>query len=91
KVATTDDERATDSPYNTYLEKNAGKLPPGPITSPARSAMEAALDPAEGDWLFFVTVNLETGETEFNDTYEGHLQSVEKWQQWCRDTNSDLC
>ncbi|MFV0452050.1 MAG: endolytic transglycosylase MltG [Propioniciclava sp.] len=89
RVTTTPEERQIDSPYNTYLEKNAGKLPPGPITSPARSALEAAVDPAEGDWLFFVTVNLDTGETEYNTTYEGHLQSVEKWQQWCQ--TSDKC
>lgn len=89
RVTTTAEERELDSPYNTYLPANAGKLPPGPITSPARSALEAAVDPADGDWLFFVTVNLDTGETEFNTTYAEHQKSVEKWQAWCQ--TSDKC
>jgi len=89
RVTTTDAERALDSPYNTYLDANAGKLPPGPITSPSRDAMEAAVSPAEGDWLYFVTVNLDTGETEFNATFEDHLRSVAKWQEFCR--TSDKC
>jgi UPF0755 protein len=41
------------SPYNTY--RNYG-LPPGPIGNPGRSAMKAALTPAPGDWLYFITV-----------------------------------
>ena len=39
------------SPYNTYLVKG---LPPGPINSPGEQALEAALAPAAGDWLYFV-------------------------------------
>lgn len=83
RVTTTAEERRIDSPYNLYLPANAGKLMPSPITSPARSALEAAINPAEGDWLFFVVVDLDTGETEFNATYEDHLVSVRKWQAWC--------
>jgi UPF0755 protein len=41
------------SPYNTY--KKYG-LPPGPICSPGAAAMSAALNPADGDWLYFITV-----------------------------------
>ena len=41
------------SPYNTY--RNYG-LPPGPIGNPGRSAMKAALTPAPGNWLYFITV-----------------------------------
>jgi UPF0755 protein len=41
------------SPYNTYRKYG---LPPGPIGNPGSSAMEAALSPAAGDWLYFITV-----------------------------------
>ena len=51
------------SPYNTRTEQHQG-LPPTPSTTPAE-AMEAALEPAKGDWLYYVTVNLDTGETKF--------------------------
>ena len=41
------------SPYNTYRKFG---LPPGPIGNPGREAMKAALSPAPGDWLYFITV-----------------------------------
>lgn len=88
RVFTTDAERAHESPYNTYL--HAG-LPPGPVTSPSRNALDAALHPAEGDWLFFVVVNLDTGETEFNSTLEGHNASVDRLQEWCRTQAPGRC
>ncbi|HEU4906706.1 MAG TPA: endolytic transglycosylase MltG [Solirubrobacterales bacterium] len=47
----TESELATDSPYNTRL--NAG-LPPGPISSPGLSSLEAAAQPAEVDFLYYV-------------------------------------
>lgn len=50
------------NPYNT--RKNAG-LPPTPISNPGDNAIKAALNPEDGDWLYFVTVNLKTGETKF--------------------------
>ena len=42
------------SPYNTFIHRG---LPPGPIDSPGQAAIEAALHPASGNWLYFVTVN----------------------------------
>ncbi|MDR0848438.1 MAG: endolytic transglycosylase MltG [Propionibacteriaceae bacterium] len=71
---------ATDTPYNTYLHDG---LPPTPISNPGREALEAALNPAEGDWLFWVTVNLTTGETKFASTLEEHEAYVVEYQQWC--------
>ncbi|MBT1161327.1 MULTISPECIES: endolytic transglycosylase MltG [Bifidobacterium] len=50
------------NPYNTRQNKG---LPPTPISNPADKAIQAALNPEEGDWLYFVTVNLKTGETKF--------------------------
>ena len=41
------------SPYNTYRKYG---LPPGPIGNPGRNAMKAAVSPATGDWLYFITV-----------------------------------
>ncbi|WP_293699433.1 endolytic transglycosylase MltG [uncultured Agrococcus sp.] len=82
-VTTTPEEREdADNPYNTYVHEG---LPPGPIGAPGDDAINAALNPADGPWLFFVTVNPETGETLFAETYEEHQQNVEIFQQWLRD------
>jgi UPF0755 protein len=78
-VTTTAQERAIDNPFNTY--RYAG-LPPGPINSPGLEALKAVLSPEEGDWLFFVTTNPDTGETVFSSTYEEHLAAVEVYRQW---------
>ena len=61
-------------------------LPPGPITSPARKALDAALNPDEGDWLFFMPQNLDTGETVFTTSKAEHDAAVAKFQQWCTAT-----
>jgi UPF0755 protein len=58
------------SPYNTYL--NPG-LPPTPIASPGLASLEAALDPADEDYLYFLVVDPETGAHEFAETYEEFL------------------
>lgn len=75
----TDDEREIESPYNTYL--NTG-LPPGPIASPSLDAVKAVLDPADGTWLYFVVVNLETGEMAFASTYDQYLDALADLQEW---------
>jgi UPF0755 protein len=85
-VGTSDEERNVDSPYNTY--RNRG-LPPTPISAPGERAIAAALAPAKGSWLYFVTTNPDTGRTEFNTSYRDHLDSVAEFQQWCAD--SDTC
>lgn len=54
--------------YNTY--RNPG-LPPGPIGSPTRASILAALEPATGPWLYFVSVS--PTETKFTDSYEEFL------------------
>lgn len=80
-VTTTPEQRATDNPYNTYLHEG---LPPGPINNPGETAMAAALSPADTEALFFVTVDLDTGETRFANTLEEHEANVKVFQQWCQ-------
>lgn len=87
-VFTTPEERNAESAYNTYA--NTG-LPPGPIGSPGEKTIEAALNPADGDWLFFVAVNLETGETVFSDTFEQHNVAVAQLQEYCRTAPDGVC
>jgi len=82
RVTTTAEERQTDSPYNTYRYPG---LPAGPISNPGEDALRAAVAPADGTWSFFVTVNLETGETRFATTAEEHNANVALFQQYLRD------
>lgn len=67
--------------WNTYVHTG---LPITPIASASDAAIDAAMHPADGPWLYFVTVNLATGETQFSETYEEHLKGVEKWGEWCK-------
>jgi UPF0755 protein len=82
KLGTTDAERASKSPYNTYLVEG---LPPGPIDSPGRSAMQAAVSPSPGPWFYFVAVNPDTGETRFAVDAAGHAANVKLFLKWCSD------
>ena len=60
-------------------------LPIGPIANPGDVAIDAAMHPADGPWLYFVTVNLDTGETVFTNTYGDHLTSRRSVRAWCAD------
>lgn len=79
-ITTTREDRASDSPYNTYRVTG---LPPGPIDNPGESAIKAAAQPADGPWLYFVTVNPTTGETKFAKDFTEHQQYVKEFQAWC--------
>lgn len=68
-----------DDRYNTY--EHVG-LPPGPIGAVSAAAIDAAANPATGNWLFFVTVNPQTGETKFAETLEEHEQHVGELLDW---------
>lgn len=68
--------------YNTYLLNG---LPPGPISSPGSLALDAALNPAKGEWLFFVTIDLRSGETKFSKTFAQHEEYVKQLRQWERE------
>ena len=66
---------ALDSPYNTYL--HAG-LPPGPICSPGREALEAAIFPAAESYLYFVAD--ERGGHRFSRTFSEHAAAVRAYR-----------
>lgn len=87
RAGTSDEARAQDDPYNTYVNEG---LPPGPISNPGRDSLVAAQEPADGEWRYFVTVDPGTGETLFADDFEAHEENVAIFQQWCRD-NPDQC
>ena len=52
-------------------------LPPGPIASPSLASIEAALYPAETDYLFYVTKKDGSGGHLFAETYDGHWRNIE--------------
>lgn len=78
-VSTSAADRADPNGYNTYRYPG---LPIGPISAPGSIAIDAAINPAKGGWLFFCTVNLKTGETVFSNTYAEHGAAVRLWRQW---------
>ena len=67
------------NPYNSRIHQG---LPPTPIGSPGDEALKAAMNPAKGDLLYFVTVNLDTGETKFTadkDEFAKYSQELQDW------------
>ncbi len=64
-----------DSPYNTYLYPG---LPPGPIANPGAQSIDAALNPAPADYLYFVSKN--DGTHIFSRDYGSHQRAVERYQ-----------
>ncbi|WP_369044612.1 endolytic transglycosylase MltG [Sinomonas sp. P10A9] len=84
----TDAEKADASnPYNTYQHTG---LPAGPIGSPGTKALNAAANPTPNNYLYWVTVNLDTGETKFSSTYAQHQIYAQQYQQWCQ-ANAGKC
>lgn len=72
-VWTTKEERNSDSQYNTYRYPG---LPPGPIGSPGEKTIEAVLNPAKGDWLYFFADK--KGATIFNTDFAKHTADCQK-------------
>jgi UPF0755 protein len=87
-VSTSTEAQTDDNPWNTYVVTG---LPIGPISNPGDAAIDAAMHPAEGDWLYFVTVNLNTGETVFTSNINDHNRAVAQWQAWCADNPDAGC
>ncbi|PRB13439.1 endolytic transglycosylase MltG [Microbacterium sp. MYb62] len=80
-VSSSKEALESDNAWNTY--KHTG-LPVTPIANPSDAAIKAAMSPADGPWLYFVTINLATGDTQFSETLAEHEEGVEKWRAWCR-------
>lgn len=68
----------SDSDYATYGREG---LPAGPFVSPGKNALNAALDPADGDWLYFVATDPEEGVTEFAETHEEFERLKDKFEE----------
>ena len=64
-----------DTPYNTYIYNG---LPPGPITNPGKASIEAALDPAPSNAIYFVAQG--DGSSAFAETLDQHNANVAKWR-----------
>jgi UPF0755 protein len=68
-----------DSPYNTY--RRAG-LPPGPIASPGKRSLHAALNPADTEYLYFVVdAQKNDGSHKFSATSAAHERAVKELRQ----------
>lgn len=67
------DLRSTDNPYNTYTRRG---LPPGPIANPGRKSLEAALNPADTEYFYFVSKG--DGSHKFSKTYNEHIKAVNR-------------
>jgi UPF0755 protein len=80
-VVPTAKQKADRNGYNTYIHDG---LPVGPISNPGDAAIKAAIAPAKGTWLYFVTVNLKTGETKFANTYAAHQKNADEFLRWLK-------
>lgn len=65
----------TDTPYNTYMRTG---LPPTPISLPGKASLDAALNPAPGNDLYFVARG--DGSSEFSSNLDDHNRAVNKYQ-----------
>lgn len=75
------------NPYNTYANQG---LPVGPIGSPGKTAIDAAAKPKTNDYLYWVTINLDTKETLFSKTLAEHNTYVARYNAWC-EANPGRC
>ena len=80
-ISLTQGQLDTDTPYNSYLYQG---LPPTPINSPGEAALQAALNPTPGDWVYFVTVDPDTGETRFSKDYQEFLRNKALFTEWLK-------
>lgn len=72
------------SPYNTYLNKG---LPPGPINNPGMSSIEAALNPEDHNYIFFVATG--EGGHKFSENYEQHKNAILEYKAKLRELKKE--
>ena len=81
-VASADVDAVANMPLAVVQTTSPSSVRNGPIA--------AAANPAEGDWYYYVTVNLATGETKFYEDYAGFLEGKAEYEEYCA-TKSDRC
>jgi len=80
EVWSSEEALTDDNPWNTYVHPG---LPIGPIANPGDLAIDAAMHPADGPWLYFTAINLDPGESKFSETLAEHEQGVAQLREWC--------
>jgi UPF0755 protein len=79
RLTVTEKDLLTQSPYNTYLHEG---LPPGPISNPGADAIEAALAPKDGTWLYFIATDPTNKITKFATTEAERLEIEKEFREW---------
>ena len=70
-------EQEIDDPKNPYNTRSRRGLPVGPIDSPGEAALKGAMQPAAGNWVYFVAID-KKGNSVFTDDYNQHLKNIQK-------------
>ncbi|CAM3705866.1 endolytic transglycosylase MltG [Isoptericola cucumis] len=70
-----------------YASREQIGLPPTPISNPGTASVEAVISPPQGEWMWYVTVNLDTGETKFTDSYSEFEQFKSEYQAWAAENS----
>lgn len=84
---TQEEKEDASNEYNTYVHRG---LPPGPIGAPSTEAIDAASDPEQNDYYYWVTTNIETGETKFAEDYRTHQGYQQEYRDYCAE-NEEIC
>ena len=82
-----EDKQDASNEYNTYAHRG---LPPGPIGAPSTEALDAAAHPEDNPYYYWVTTNIETGETKFAEDYEQHRVYQQEYRDYCAE-NQEIC
>ena len=81
------DDLQIDSAWNTY---ETDGLPPTPIAAPGQAAIDAAANPADTDYRFYVVCDTETGEHAFAESEAGHQENVARYRE-IQDDGGRVC